>query len=126
MVTYLYWALIVTLVLVVVGVAIKGGKPLWGVGVAAVIFFSGLIAYYFHFQQIFVKHWGGVMSITIPYGQHHMGATWKDEHLWIENYDPDTNTCHFSEYSKGNLLEGRVTIKNCNPLMPRPNITSGP
>jgi len=48
-----------------------------------------------------------------------MGATWKDENLWIENYNPETNTCNFSEYSKGNLLQGSVTIKNCNPLMPQ-------
>lgn len=66
------------------------------------------------------------MSITVPDGQYHVSATWKDDHLWIENYDPETNTCHFSEYSKGNLLEGRVTIKNCNPLIHRPNITPEP
>ena len=47
-----------------------------------------------------------------------VGATWKDDHLWVENYEPETNTCHFNEYSKGNLLQGRVTIKNCSPLMP--------
>lgn len=126
MVTYLYWTLIIALVIAVIWVAIKGNKPWWGVSVAALIFFSGWIAYYFHFQQIFVKHWGGVMSVTVPDGQYHMGATWKDEHLWIQNYDPDTNTCHFSEYSKGNLLEGKVTIKNCNPLMPRPHISPAP
>jgi hypothetical protein len=44
-------------------------------------------------------------------------ATWKDDNLWIENYDPKTNTCHFREYSKGAMLEGKVLIKNCNPLM---------
>lgn len=126
MITYLYWALIIALIIAVIWVAARAGKLWWGGGVAALIFVSGWIAYYFHFQQIFVKHWGGVMSITVPAGQYHMGATWKDEHLWIENYDPATNTCHFSEYSKGNLLQGRVTIKNCNPLMPRPNISSGP
>ena len=36
-----------------------------------------------------------------------------------KNYDPATNTCHFNEYAKGNILEGRVTIKNCNPLLPQ-------
>ena len=60
---------------------------------------------------------GGVMSVTVPDGQRHISATWKDENLWIENYDPKTNICHFSEYSKGNLLQGRVQIKNCNPLL---------
>ena len=58
------------------------------------------------------------MTIRVPAGQFHMGATWKDKNLWIENYDPETNTCIFSEYSKGNLLQGRVNIKDCNPLMP--------
>jgi len=55
--------------------------------------------------------------VTVPDGQRHISATWKDENLWIENYDPETNTCHFSEYSKGNLLQGNVQIKNCNPLL---------
>jgi hypothetical protein len=36
----------------------------------------------------------------------------------VENYDPATNTCEFREYSKGNLLQGRVIIKNCNPVLP--------
>ncbi len=58
------------------------------------------------------------MSISVPDGQVHIAATWKDDNLWIENYDPATNRCIFTEYSKGNLLEGKVTIKNCNPLLP--------
>ena len=74
-------------------------------------------AYYFYFQQIFVKRYGGVMAVSVPEGQLHLAATWKDDNLWIENYDPVTNTCHFREYSRGNLLQGQVTIKNCNPLL---------
>jgi hypothetical protein len=85
---------------------------------AAVILFIGWAAYFFYFQQLFVKRWGGVMSISVPDGQVHIAATWKDDNLWIENYDPATNRCIFTEYSKGNLLEGKVTIKNCNPLLP--------
>jgi len=57
------------------------------------------------------------MSISVPEGRVHLAATWKDDNLWIENYDPATNRCIFSEYSKGNVLEGTVTIKNCNPLL---------
>lgn len=121
MVTYLYWILIVALAsgaLWLIGVA--AGK--WGVALiaAAAILLVGLLAYYFHFQQIFVKRWGGVMSINVPEGQHHMGVTWKDDHLWVENYDPATNTCEFREYSRGDLLQGRVMIKNCNPLKTQP------
>ena len=119
MITYLYWA-------AVIGVALF---VFWGVGRylrvkagligAALILIIGWGMYYFHYEQVFVKNFGGVMSIAVPEGQLHMQATWKDDNLWIENYDPKTNTCIFSEYSKGNLLEGRVKIKNCNPLMPK-------
>jgi hypothetical protein len=83
-----------------------------------VILVAGWLAYTFHFENVFVKRWGGVMSLTVPQGQHHLGATWKDDNLWVENYDPATNTCEFREYSKGNLLQGRVIIKNCNPVLP--------
>lgn len=117
MVTYLYWFLVIALTigaLWLVGV----GMGKWGAGliIAALVFLIGLIAYYFHFQQVFVKRWGGVMSLTVPAGQLHMGVTWKDDNLWVENYDPASNTCEFREYARGDLLEGRVIIKNCNPL----------
>ena len=120
MITYLYWILIVALALgfaFILGIKLKQ----WKIGIAGMlsILVVASLAYFFHFQQVFVKHWGGVMTISVPEGQYHMGATWKDDHLWIENYEPETNTCHFREYSKGALLEGKVLIKNCNPLMPK-------
>ena len=119
MITYLYWTLVIVLAAgaLALGIGVLR-KPLAGLVVAAVVMLSGWIAYSFHFQQIFVKRWGGVMHLSVPSGQHHIGATWKDENLWVENYDPATNTCEFREYSKGNVLEGRVVIKDCNPLMP--------
>jgi hypothetical protein len=118
-ITYLYWTLVIVLACGALALAASVlRKPLAGVVVAAVVLLSGWLAYSFHFQQIFVKRWGGVMHITVPEGHRHIGATWKDENLWVENYDPATNTCEFREYSKGNLLEGRVIIKDCNPLMP--------
>lgn len=117
MITYLYWGSVIGLL---VGVLfIIGGKmDNWKLAfiAAAVILLSGWAAYYFHFQQIFVKRYGGVMSVTVPKGHYHITATWKDDNLWIENYDPEKNTCHFQEYSKGNMLQGKVTIKNCNPI----------
>ena len=118
MVTYLYWALIGGLILAIL--AIIGAKlNQWKVAAisAVLILAIGMGAYYFHFEQIFVKRYGGVMTVTVPKGQLHLAATWKEDNLWIENYDPLTNTCHFREYSRGNLLEGQVTIKNCNPLL---------
>jgi hypothetical protein len=117
MITYAYWFAVIAAALVALwGLGIVARR--WSVGgiAAVVIVLVGTIAYYFHFQQIFVKRWGGVMHVSVPEGQYHMGVTWKDDNLWIENYDPANNTCEFREYSRGDLLEGRVIIKNCNPL----------
>lgn len=121
MVTYLYWALVITAAMGSLWLLGRLNKWKAGFIVALVIFFIAWLAYHFHFQQVFVKRYGGVMTITVPEGQQHIAATWKDDNLWIENYDPKTNTCHFNEYSKGNLLQGRVSIKNCSPRA----ITSG-
>lgn len=121
MITYLYWAAV--FILIFASLYVLGGKyNQWKPALitAVVILTFGFGAYYFHFQQIFVKRYGGVMSITVPAGQLHIATTWKDENLWIENYDPQANTCIFSEYSRGNLLQGKVTIKNCNPLRFQP------
>jgi hypothetical protein len=125
MITYFYWAVFLAVaggVLYVIGGRFDRWKAAF---VAAIlVIFIGWAAYFFYFQQVFVKRWGGVMAITVPDGQLHIATTWKDDNLWIENYDPVTNTCIFSEYSKGNLLQGRVTIKNCNPVQSR--VTSTP
>jgi len=119
MITYLYWAFSLVLAasaVFILGVKVKQWKAAIISGLTILVIAS--LAYFFHFQQVFVKHWGGVMTISVPQGQYHIGATWKDDHLWIENYDPKSNVCHFREYSKGAVLEGKVLIKNCNPLMP--------
>lgn len=120
MVTYFYWFLVIAAamaVLVLLGKLDKWKPAMLGAGL---ILLAGAIAYYFHFQQVFVKNYGGVMSLSVPKGQYHITATWKDDNLWVENYDPATNTCHFNEYSKGNLLQGKVTIKNCHPVTTLP------
>jgi len=117
MITYLYWLLVIGITVGLTYVFAARMKS-WrtAMTVASVTLLIGWAAYFFYFQQIFVKRWGGVMNISVPEGQRHITATWKDDNLWVENYDPATNTCIFAEYSKGNLLEGRVKIKNCNPL----------
>lgn len=120
MITYAYWALIIGLALLALFfLGVKRDNWKAAAITSLVVMVVGWASYFFHFQQIFVKNWGGVMTLTIPEGQLHIGATWKDDNLWIENYDPKTNICHFREYSKGALLEGKVVIKGCNPLMPR-------
>ena len=121
MITYLYWLLVLALMAgVLYGIGYKMDKWKNAIIGALVVLVVGNLAYYFHFEQIFVKRYGGVMTISVPEGQLHLAATWKEDNLWIENYDPKTNTCHFREYSRGNLLEGHVVIKKCNPLLRQP------
>jgi len=121
MITYLYWFAVLAVALGALWL-IGFGARRWMAGViaAVVVVLIGTAAYYFYYQQMFVKRWGGVMSVTVPEGQHHIGVTWKDDNLWIENYDPANNVCEFREYSRGDLLQGRVIIKNCNPLKQTP------
>jgi len=117
MITYLYWLLVAGVaIMLTYFFAAKMNSWRTAMALAAVTLIIGWAAYFFYFQQLFVKRWGGVMTISVPQGQQHITATWKDDNLWVENYDPATNTCIFAEYSKGNLLEGRVKIKNCNPI----------
>lgn len=117
MITYGYWLLVLA---IAAGVffLLKMVTDGWLLPVIAaiVLLLLGWSLYFFHFQQVFVRNWGGVMTVKVPDGHRHMSATWKDNNLWIENYDPESNTCYFQEYSKGNVLEGKVTIKDCNPM----------
>jgi len=118
MITYLYWLTIIAVAAAMLYIIGNKLDELKIAIIAAVsVLLIGFTAYHFHFQQVFVKRYGGVMSIKVPDNEVHLAATWKDDNLWIENYDPATNTCHFREYSRGNLLQGRVSIKNCNPLL---------
>ncbi len=117
MITYFYWIFVALLIAAVLfGLGVKSEKWKAGFAVSLLIFVCGWTAYYFSLEQVLVKRYGGVMAISVPDGHYHIVTTWKDDNLWVENYDPKTNSCIFSEYSKGNLLQGRVTIKNCNPL----------
>lgn len=118
MITYFYWAIVFAIAITFIYFFGRADKWKFGMIGALVVLVIGWGLYFFHFQQVFVKRYGGVMSISVPAGQRHIAATWKDDNLWIENYDPATNTCYFNEYSRGNLLQGKVVIKDCNPLLP--------
>jgi len=116
-ITYLYWALVFGLAFVLVFFFASRLSNWRAAAIAAtLVLLVGWAGYFFYFEQVFVKRYGGVMTIRVPEGQRHIAATWKEDNLWVENYDPRTNECIFSEYARGNVLEGRVTIKNCNPL----------
>jgi len=116
-ITYLYWALVFGLAFGLVFLFASRWSNWRAAAIAAaLVLLVGWATYFFYLEQVFVKRYGGVMTIRVPEGQLHITATWKDDNLWVENYDPSTNECIFSEYSRGNMLEGRVTIKNCNPV----------
>lgn len=120
MITYLYWFAVVAVAIFVFWGLGKYLRWKYGFVGALLVVIVGWLAYVFYYENLFVKHYGGVMSLEVPEGQQHIHITWKEDHLWIENYDPVKNECYFTEYSKGNLLEGKVTIKNCNPLLATP------
>lgn len=119
MTSYFYWICTFAGVFSILGVVGIKWKHWQAAGIlAALVLVCSSGYYYFYLQNILVKRWGGAMSLSVPSGQHHLQVTWKDDNLWVENYDPKSNSCIFSEYSRGNLLQGRVVIKDCNPLMP--------
>ena len=121
MITYLYWFAVLALTAGVLWLGLGVlKKPLVGAVLGGIVLLTGWAAYNFHYQQIFVKRFGGVMHVTVPDGQRHIAVTWKDDNLWVENYDPASNTCEFREYSRGDVLEGRVVIQNCNPITRAP------
>jgi hypothetical protein len=115
-ITYLYWLIVLAVSFGACYLLARANYRAAALGSLIVILLAGWMAHVFYFEQVFVKRYGGVMTITVPDGQRHITATWKEDNLWVENYDPDTNTCFFSEYSRGNLLQGRVLIRNCTPL----------
>ncbi len=125
MITYVYWFLLVVLVLgVFMGLGVRFG--LWKLGFAAGILIAlvGTGSYYFYFEQIFVKRYGGVMPISTPAQRLHLGITWKDDHLWVETWDPKENNCYFGEYSRSHILQGEVIIHDCNPVQARGTVQS--
>ncbi len=117
MITYLYWITVIATSLFMGWAFTRFLKWKVGVVVGLAIAIVGWAAYHFRYEQSFVKNFGGVMTLEVPEGQMHLSSTWKDDHLWIENYDPAKNICYFNEVSRGHLLEGQVAIKNCNPVI---------
>ncbi|HOY22874.1 MAG TPA: hypothetical protein PK002_06945, partial [Cellvibrio sp.] len=75
MITYLYW-LAVILTAGLLGWVI-GRFVNWKFGViaAVIVFLIGWGAFYFKYEQVFVKNYGGVMTIAVPEGQMHISAT---------------------------------------------------
>lgn len=129
MLTNLYWIITLTVIFAIFYlIAVRFSKPKPAFLITLVLALISYSFYYYYLEQLLVKHYGGTMVIQIPEGQQHLGVTWKDDHLWIENYDPIKNECIFREYSRGSVLEGQVRLRNCNPLLPqeKPTVPNSP
>lgn len=117
MLTNLYWIIAAALIFgafYLLAVRLNKVKP--ALIVALVMAVISHFFYYYYLEQMLVKRWGGSMNVQVPEGQHHIGVTWKNDNLWIQNYDSASNECIFREYSRGSVLEGEVRLRNCNPL----------
>lgn len=75
-----------------------------------------IFAYKGYLEQVWAKAYGGSMTIAVPEGTRFFGITWKDSDLWVGWYDPKSKECVFKEDSKYNILQGNITVKNCNPV----------
>jgi len=116
MLTTFYWIFNLIIIFTIFYLfAVHFSKPKPALVITLVLGIASYSFYYFYLEQLLVKRYGGSMVIQIPEGQHHLGVTWKEDHLWIENYDPIKNECIFREYSRGSVLEGQVKLRNCNP-----------
>lgn len=116
MLTTFYWIISLVIIFAIFYLfAVRFSKPKPALAITLALALTSYSFYYFYLEQLLVKRYGGSMVIQIPEGQHHLGVTWKDDHLWIENYDPIKNECIFREYSRGSVLEGQVKLRNCNP-----------
>lgn len=117
MIIYFYWLLVVVVIfLVLFGIGVCMGKWKLVFIIVVVIWLFSILFYYFWLEQIFVKCFGGIMNVIVEEGYQYVVVIWKGDNLWIENYDLEINCCIFQEYLWGNVLEGKVVIKNCNFL----------
>ena len=108
------------LTLVIAGMAYylldKMDRKSYGVLAAVIIVIVSVAVYKLFLEQIIAKSYGGNYSVVVPDDMRFYGITWKDSDLWVGWYDPTKNECVFKEDSKFNILQGKLTIKNCHPI----------
>jgi len=94
----------------------KAGQVKKGAIIGIIIFISSIIVYKAFLEQILAKSYGGNYTVVVPDGMRFYNITWKDSDLWVGWYDPKEKECVFKEDSKFNILQGKITIKNCEPI----------
>ena len=94
----------------------KADKHMYGVIAAIFLTTTSVVIYKLFLEQIIAKSYGGNYSVVVPDDMRFYGITWKDSDLWVGWYDGAKNECVFKEDSKFNILQGKITIKNCHPI----------
>ena len=85
MITYLYWAFVLAMAGILFWSLGYKARQWRGATIAAgIALVIGWSAHFFYFENLFVKRFGGVMSIATPEGQQHIATTWKDDNLWVK------------------------------------------
>jgi len=81
------------------------------------MFFLGVVAVSCTKNQR-AKNFGGNMTITLPCQQKLVNITWKETELWYltrpMRADETAETSVFQEDSTYNIMEGKVTISECD------------
>jgi hypothetical protein len=62
------------------------------------------------------RSYGGHSSLELPEGVQLITLTWKGDSLWVLYFDPKDKSCTFTEKSSFGLMQGSITIPNCDPL----------
>ncbi len=112
----IFYAAVILLIAAGFGALFLKKSKVAGVGSALIIAAIGYVAYIGYFENIFARKWGGTLDVKIQENHLYINSTWKENDLWLATYDPESRTCVFQEYSRSGLLEGKVKIKNCNPI----------
>jgi hypothetical protein len=69
----------------------------------------------FYLGNTVARRFGGTLTVELPTNAQFLGATWKEDSLWVTYYEPQAKRCVFKEFSRMGLVEGDVVIPNCNP-----------
>jgi hypothetical protein len=85
------------------------------VGSALLVGVVGWSFWEFYLGNTVARRFGGTLTVELPTNAQFLGATWKEDSLWVTYYEPQAKRCVFKEFSRMGLVEGDVVIPNCNP-----------
>lgn len=90
----------------------------WAMGSSFAIIIFAYVSYEMFFENIFVRNFGGTMTVSVPDGEFFVDQTWKDGDYWMTTYNPEKNECYFREDPRFSILKGKVVVKNCKIYVP--------